>query len=206
MNRAQRIERLLENYNNWNVIGKKELPFHFEIYGMNQILYYFGSNHSRNPENLQYKELDKYWLDFLSKTNHKDCVVLVEGGTRALHKNRTNAIINDSEAGLITFFAYKENITVESPEPDNKKILTELSNEFSKEEIEYYYFARMVSQWHRLLEPKPDFDEYINKSLYRIKDENEWDNSNYSVNYMKIIHKKIFNTEFNQNDKKFFCG
>jgi hypothetical protein len=60
----------------------------------------------------------------------------------------------------------------------------------------------MVSQWHRLLEPKPDFDEYINKSLYRIKDENEWDNSNYSVNYMKIIHKKIFNTEFNQNDKK----
>lgn len=51
----------------------------FEIEKHNQILFYFGANHSRDPQNGQYSELKKYWDEFLRKTNGKNSIVLIEG-------------------------------------------------------------------------------------------------------------------------------
>jgi len=46
-------------------------PFTFEIENEKQVLFYFGSNHSRDPKNRQYPILKNYWERFLKTSNRK---------------------------------------------------------------------------------------------------------------------------------------
>lgn len=74
------------------ILGKKDIPFHFELSNKNQILYYFGSNHSRNPEDQQYIQLKSYWTKFINKVKNESAVVLIEGGLRKLRSTADEAI------------------------------------------------------------------------------------------------------------------
>jgi len=66
-------------------------------------------------------------------------IALVEGGTRKVHKTEGQAILEDGEAGLLTFLADKDRISIDSPEPDRKDEMKGLESDFSRDEIEYYY-------------------------------------------------------------------
>lgn len=204
MDNIEKIKSLLYSYADWQTIGNKEQSYHIEIQKGDQFLYYFGSNHSRDPQNFQYPELKKYWQDFLEKTHSKNSIFLGEGGIRKISEDENMAIRKDAEGGLVTLFAHQAEIPIESPEPTSHDERQELVKQFSKEEVQYYYFARTVHQWLDIPEPRPNFKEYMGRFLARDEKDSQWVGFDFSFENMERIHKTIFGTDFSYQDKDFF--
>lgn len=78
-----------------------------------------------------------------------------------------------------------------------------LLDKFTKDQIQYYYFARVVHQWNRR-NPKPDFEEYVSRFLENDKHKTDWIDYDFSIENMKKVHEKLFNTAFDENDTRFF--
>lgn len=199
----KKIYSLLYSYADWNKIARHNPTL--EIIKDDQIFYYFGANHSHDPQDEQYPRLRKYWEDFLQKTKSNKRVFLVEGGVRAVRANEEEAIRKGSEGDLVTLWASKLETPIFCPEPKRSEEYAELLKEYSKEEIAYYFFARVINQWHRHLKDIPDFEEYMNSYLKADQKASGWEEFYFSIISLKEIHKKIFNTDFNKDDKEFFA-
>ena len=198
-------ESLLYSYYNWSTVAKnKGSGYHFEINKNNQVLFYFGANHSRDKNDPQYEKIRNYWQKFLDKTGGKNSIVIVEGGVRQVHENEELAIKRDSDPGFITFLADKSGISTDSPEPDPSEQRRYLLKSFSEDEIDYYYFACLVNQWLRYQEPKPLFEKYMERYAQQKEEITNWAHHGFPLESMKRIHKKLFNSDFDENDKEFF--
>jgi len=200
------IESLLHSYADWETIGNKPRPYCFEIEKDGQYLYYFGANHSRDIKDEQYQKLEEYWQSFKDKTKNHTKIVLVEGGVRKLWPDEKTAVIKDSEAGYITYLAAKDNIHIESPEPERDAERQFLLQKYSKDQIQYYYFVRIVPVWHRLPKESQTLDEFIKgyaKSLSNGARGEDWNEYDFSFENMKKIHYELFSTIFDENDKDF---
>jgi hypothetical protein len=168
-----------------------------------QSLYYFGSNHSRNAKDSQFLKLDKFWKQFLSETTDQPKIVIVEGGlSRRVKQERET--FKFGENGYISFKAKTHNIKVVSPEPPLKYEANLLAKEYSKEEIEYYYFARIVYQWHTLPDPKPSLKLYLGRYLSKDKKSIKWPGFKFTIKNLEKIHVSIFHKPINYLDFKFF--
>lgn len=193
------IESLLYSYDEWKAVYKK-IPYFFTIEKNGQYLYYFGANHSHDPKNEQFPVLKEFWKDFLGKTGGKDAVVFVEGGLRKVAENDEIAIKNDSESGFITFLANIAHVSVHCPEPNKTEERGGLLKKFSKEEVQYYYFARVAHAWHRR-DPKPNFEEYVSHYLKEDRADSGWEDFDFSLEHMKLIHKNLFGADFENNEQ-----
>lgn len=171
--------------------------------GLN-FLYYFGERHLFKPVDPQWGELEVFWEDFIEKTKNQKRIVFTEGGIRPVEESKEQSIIKHSGMGLVTYLANKENIEVYSPEPDEKYERIELEKVFSRDTIQYYYFARMVLQWGKNNDPKPDFIKYINGYLDNAKKKSDWSDYDFSLDNMKRIHSELFAYSFDENDTDFF--
>mgnify|MGYP001569015841 CR=1 FL=1 len=198
MDQKQKIASLMHSYADWNQIAPKIQPYHFEIEKDGKFFYYFGANHSSDPGNFQYPELKRYWDEFTSKTENGNVAVLIEGGLRPIANSLEEAITKNSEAGYITFLAHTKNLLTISPEPNRFEERQELLKQFSKEEVQYYYFARVIRQWNSLPNDKPSLPEYAKRFLQKDERDSKWSNFDFSLEHMFEIHKRIFNAEFNQ--------
>lgn len=204
MNKPEQIESLMHSYDDWNTVGKVKYPYHFEIQKGNQYLYYFGANHSRDLKNKQYPILKKYWQEFLEKTKGANAVVLVEGGERQVHENEELAVRRDSEAGFITLLAHKAGITTYSPEPDPLNERKYILEKFSEDELNYYYFSRLVNAWHNMPGPKLPFEKHIERYSQKKPEIKNWADYGFPLEEMKKVHQKILKSDFDQNDKDLF--
>src|SRR5687767_6526955 len=158
------IKKLLMPYEEYQS-KRFSSPYKYKIIDGDQKLFYFGSNHSTDPKNKQYEDLVRFWKDFLKQTSKKKSLVLIEGGLRRLLSSEDESIKTNAEAGLMTFLAGQVNLETASPEPDRKSEIGGLLDEFSKDEIQFYYFARMVFQWTQLgLEDGPTLERYCTPS------------------------------------------
>jgi len=189
-----------EEYKN---IKKHNIPYFYIIKFGDNFLYYFGEKHSFDFQDGQWVVMKNFWSDFLENTINKKRIVFIESGKPVIKETEEKAIREGGGSGLATFLASKENIGVICPEPNMSYQFSELEKYFKHEEIEYYFFARTVAQWHRN-NPKPDFKKYIQSFLDRDKKASGWDDIDFTVEGMEKIHKNIFNTEFNQEDRNFF--
>ncbi len=193
---------LLTNYDQYKRL-KRPTPYFFIIRNKRQVLYYFGAKHSYDPSHEQFLTLKNFWKDFIIETQNKNCIVLIEGSKRPIMDSEEEAIKRGGEVHFITFLAAKNNIETKTPEPDQKLENKELLKQFSKEEIIYYYFARTVSQWNRHPQ-KPEFKTYIQPYLKKDEEVSQWPNFEFSLNHMKLIHKNLFGTDFNELNSEFF--
>lgn len=197
------IKSLLSNWDD-NLISKLTgNPIIFQIERNNQLLYYFGSIHTFDPNHSQFNQLKLFFDEFLSRANNNKSVIMVEGGLRAIEKTEKESIINQGEAGFISYLSANKNLKILSPEPKRIDEMADLENKYSKDEIQYYYFARVVNQWNRM-NPKSNFENYINHFLEMDKKESGWNDYDFSLDNMIDIHKKLFNSDFNENDSKFY--
>jgi hypothetical protein len=197
------IEKYLMSFDDYNKVDHP-MPYTYTHQKDNQFLYYFGANHSHDPANKQYDELRYFWHDFLNRTNKINSIVLVEGGERPICSSEDEAISKGAEAHFITFLAAKESVPTFSPEPPEKFRFNELLKKFSKEEIIYYEFVRMVYQWNRHHGVKPDFDQYLGNTLKHAKNDSGWDDFDFSIKHMVEIEQKLFGRDFNKNDQEFY--
>lgn len=183
---------------------RHNIPYTLSLKSGENFLHYFGERHLFNPLDPQWDELKTFWNDFLDKTKGQKRIVFTEGGIRPVEASEEQAIVKHGGMGLATFLANQEKISTHSPEPDEKYERLELEKSFSKDIIQYYYFARVVLQWSKKNEPKPNFIEYINRYLASDKRESGWDTYDFSLDNMKKIHKELFNQDFNEHDAQFF--
>lgn len=181
-------------------------PYVLKLQHREAHLLYFGEAHSNDPHFPQWNEVKKLWAEFLEVTDGTERIVFVEGGLPRLPKGCTEseAIHGDGGAGLGEWLARKAGIPVESPEPPESYERAELEKQFTRDEIQYYYFARVVLQWQRLVEPRMPFDTYIQAFLNADKKYANWEGYDFSLEHMKELHKRFTKIEFDLSDSKVF--
>jgi hypothetical protein len=193
----------LMTYQKYNGL-KHSTPYTFTLNLGTNVLYYYGERHSYDPVHTQWDTEKVFWQSFLEKTTSSKRIVFVEGSKRTVESDEVQAILKDGGMGFITHLANKEGIDTYCPEPDRTFERTELLKQFSKEESQYYYFARVVGQWNRKQEPKQDFEIYMNGFLEKDKKDTGWTNFDFSIEKMQEIHKMLFDTDFDKNNLEFF--
>lgn len=193
---------LLMKYENYSKL-EHEIPYCFNLEKDGQFIYYFGEDHIFDPEHNQFNIIEKYWNEFIQKTKGENCIALVEGGERPIYKTREECILKQGGMGFVTWLAAQENIDTFSPEPPAEYVFSELEKHFKKQEIEYYFFARMCYQWNNLKE-KPPFEIYVGQSLKYDEIKSGWKDFDFSIDNMKKITKDIFGTDFDENNRDFF--
>ncbi len=196
----------IEEYERYKQLGEKKVsPYFYKIIKSNQFLSYIGSKHTFNPNDTQLKVIKKYWNEFLDETKEKNCVVLVEGGDRPINSDdiEGSLIRKEGESSFIAYLAYKSKIKYYSPEPDRKEEIKEMLKVFNREDIIYYYIARVVLQWNKL-NPKPDFVEYISRYFKRYKEITGWKDFDFSMENFIRLHNERHKHKFNERDEKCF--
>lgn len=207
---TEEIEKFLLSREDW-VQKHKELEekgwvyplYTYKVSGNNQELVFFGAKHSFDANNPQFKFLKKEWEIFLRQTGGKNCIVLVEGGKRPVMQSEKEAVENYGEAGFITYLAAKEGIERYSPEPSMKFEVLEILQSFPRERVIYYYFARTVSQWHRLVK-KEEPEEYIKPFIDRYKKIKGLEDFDFSIDNFIRIHDATHNHKFDLDNQKCF--
>ena len=192
-------ESLMHSFEDWdNLFKDKKISYCYEIKGKDQILFYFGANHSRDPKNHQFDKLRKYWKEFLNETSGQNCLVLTEGETKKPTDNEEQAIIKYSESGLVSLLAKREGIEAKSADAGYAQTTPELLKQFSREEVIYHFFAQMIYIWSRMPLKNPDFENEASRFLNQYKEAVGWTDFDVSLDNMKKIHKKFFNQEFDE--------
>lgn len=130
------------------------------------------------------------WSEFISQAQNPLAVVESEGWrVRAL--TETESITQGGESGFTGFLARQSDVPVTSFEPDRAQEAAALLRKFSKEQIEYYYFARIIAQWHRM-KNRPSVEEFAIWHLEQYKQTLHWDDFDFSIQHMRIIHQTLF--------------
>lgn len=165
------------------------------------VIFYIGANHTRDPQNQLFDFIREKWSEFLKRAK-KPCAV-VESRTRKPSKNEVDAIIDGGEIAFVTFLAHKAKVPVFCFEPPRSVEMNWLIQCFSKEEVEYYYFARIVAQWHRQNQKK-NIEEYVLSFLERDRKASGWRDFKFSISHMREIHHSLFRSELDLGDADFF--
>ena len=114
------------------------------------------------------------------------------------------SIVHDGGMGLLTYLAHEAGVESYSPEPSEHEERAELEKYFSREEIQYYYFARAVDQWTRKAEPRLDLEIYIESFLRADARGSGWNDFDFSFANMKAIHHRLFGTEVDPSAEDFW--
>lgn len=194
---------LLLSWDDYNKQDFSRIPYLYSIQKANQLFQYFGAQHKFTPDHPQFKQLKECWNEFLTETNSKNNVVMLEGDLREVAANEHDAIvIQGGEGGLITYLASKTSCEIICPEPNNSEVVNTLLKKYTREEVLYNRLAQIIIQWHKY-EPRQPFEEYINHFLERYRDRYQWLNFEFTLDHFEQIHQQLFNSTFNQNAKNF---
>jgi hypothetical protein len=180
-------------------------PYIYEVRTKNQALFYFGSKHTRDPKDPQFELLNGYLINFLNGRPKDKTILFLEGQTpRILPETLDESITKFGESGAAAFLAKQNEIPYFRPEPSLEYEVLELLKKFTKEEIFYYYIARIISQYHRL-SVREDFTKYITPYIERYQKNLTWEGFDFSFDNLKNIHRSIFGKDFDLDDVNFFA-
>ncbi len=178
-------------------------PYLYHLEQSGQHLYFFGSHHTYDPEDIEITKLEECWSDFTKQTKENERIVLVEGGVRSISETKEVTIKEGGEVSYIAFLAKQNSINTESPEPPQSYWYDTLAEKFSRDTVAYYDFARICYQWNKQGK-HISFEEYISSFLSSNAKESGWTDFDFSLIHMKAIHQELFQKEFNPEDEEFF--
>ncbi|MEK7087414.1 MAG: hypothetical protein AAB958_01795 [Patescibacteria group bacterium] len=176
-------------------------PYFFSLKKNNATLFYLGVRHSWNPTDKQFNIIKQKWLDFLKIAKHP--LAVVESRGWKIYNTEKEAISKGGEIDFMAYLCHQANVPISCFEPDRGSEINALLQQFPKEQIAYYYFARAISQWYRLTQ-KPDINSYLLPFLQRDKKASGWNDFEFSLENMKNVHRQLFNTELDFNNVEFF--
>lgn len=198
------IEKSLMSYEEY---GEKTIipggAYVYEIEREGQILDYFGVAHIYSLDDEQVPQLRSKFNEFANKTNGQERIVLTEGGKRPVAASEQEAMKVGGEPNLITFWATNEGIEAQSPEPDRLIEANHLLEQFSREEVMHYYFARQINQWNLMKRPE-GLEEYMEHVLKRHSSFLNWEDFDFSLDNMVRIHEETTGQKFNPDDWELF--
>jgi hypothetical protein len=122
-----------------NGVASKLSTLHIEQ--KNAALLFFGTAHSFSPENPQLQDIEDMWRRF------RPDVVLIEGGSWPLAKNRTEAVSKYGEMGFSTWLASITKTKIVDADPPIVDEMHHVAKVHTFERTKLYYVLRMVPQW-----------------------------------------------------------
>ena len=172
--------------------------FTFEINNDKQRLFYFGANHSLDPDNSQYLALRKYWEQFLKMTG-RNRLVLVEGTLRGLAKDEETAIKSGAEGNFITLLAHQAGVPVACPDISTEEFI-KIRPDISMDGAILLIFLRWVDSFGRRAEPKPNFTESFKKWIESQNKKELFKDVSISLERFKGLYKKYIGKDFNEKE------
>jgi len=169
----------------------KPVPYVYQVNKSDRILVFFGAKHSFDVADTQFKLLKEKWLEFLTVTNRKNCLVFYEAKLPNINLTREEEIINKfGEAGLIRYLAEKNNIESLSPEPPPELEIRELLKKYDAKLLSFFYFLRSLSS---LLKNKKGNQFWVKAD--GLLEKRKWPDTDFSLDNTKTLFKEIFNKE-----------
>ncbi len=188
----------VEEYNK----TRHKTPYVFSLSNGKQFLFYFGCEHTRDPQNGQFNEIESFWSDFLNKTNKQNCLIFIESVPLPKIMGEREEIIKEyGERGFMAWLAEKEKIPLHYPEILIGEEAEMLAKNFPKKLVVYFYFIRSVQFWIRGNTPG-DFEAILEGAANACRQRISWQNVSCSVEDMRKIHEEIFGESLSLKNRK----
>ncbi|KKR46018.1 MAG: hypothetical protein A3C63_00510 [Candidatus Zambryskibacteria bacterium RIFCSPHIGHO2_02_FULL_39_82] len=179
-----------------------ETPYFYIFRSGGRLTYYFGSNHSHDPNHPQFNLLRKKWNEFTSETRAVKTVVIVEAHEIAkLEATMEESIIKHGESGAGAYLAYEFESLLIFGEPHNDKIIAHLLRNFSKEEILLWHVCQAIKFWQQHKMGR-SIQEFLSNQTQKYRRLLNWPDLVISVELINTIYKKLFNRELNIDNEK----
>jgi len=189
-------------------------PYNYEMKVGEKELYYFGTYHSRNPEDGIFGDIESRFKEF------KPDLVLIEGmhnvaKNRQLFESnainlgededtiRKNVINITGESGFTLLLAIRAGIECQSPEPEDTDMYNYLLEQgFSKEDIFAEQVLLVLPQYHRHTQ-KSGFREYSDTFIKSFQQATNWSGFDYSYeNALKTAGEALGKEVDVENDEQ----
>ncbi len=191
-----------------------KFPFVFVLNNKskNQQLTFFGTEHSNNINNKQWKVLKRKWQEFIKNTQPKKRIVFLEGSSRVvddfkyLDKNRKiidlKVVEKYREFGAWSFFSQNDQKKVIFIDPKFNIEAEYLLKKFNKDIVEYYFFARYFGSY--IKRKNITFNNALKQAVTTTHNKTHISFSNKIDDYKKI-HKKYFNHKLDKSQIEIIC-
>ena len=115
-------------------------PYILELKDKEKQLVVYGCNHSFNPKDTMFIDIEKQFL----KLNPK--AVLNEGGNWPIFNTKEETILKSGEQGFVRYLCNKNNIQVKTFEPNPKQEFEFILSKYKKDDVLLMYFCRQIVQ------------------------------------------------------------
>lgn len=180
-------------YEEYRTLSGHPVPYTYELRYDDQLLYYFGSEHSyTNAADQQKQSLKDYWQRFLDDTSGAR-IVLTEGQSLAESDKLSSeqaALLGHGEVGLAAYLAKREDIPIDTADTPPEVLKNELVKPFGTEHVQYYLAIRYLSEQHKRGTPIATVEQHLHQ--------------NHQYDQLTRTHKDLFGGEFNTEDTQFF--
>lgn len=175
---------------------------YFKIYdSAKATLYYLGVRHSYEPNDPVFTEIESKFDVFLTNTEGKNRCVVIEGALRDVASDKHSSIINQGgEGGYLMFLASGAGIRSVCYEPDQKKMIDDVSEKYGLDLVFYSLMCDRAYQYSQETD-KPAFVSYIQ---YFIDEFNDLAKATYSLEIFSEIHQRISGHQLNQDADLFY--
>ncbi len=189
----------LLSYNEYNKLGKFNLPLTLVLRSRGgEALYYFGEEHSYDPNHKQWDVQRDFFKSFAKETSDRKRVIFTEGGCLDCESTEADSIKKYSGMGLAVFLAKKEGIEVYSPEPKWDDQINNSLKEFTRDQIFLFYCLRRIYS-------KKEFREEIISDIGNIFKKTEgWSDYNFSFQNFLKIYQDVVKRDFIPDDMDYF--
>jgi hypothetical protein len=196
-------KNLLMSYEKYSKV-RHETPYFYSLKSDNQLLYYFGTNHSQDPNNPQYNLLMEKWNKFASESNGMKTAVIIESFEISTQEDSIEKSIRRyGERGTGAYLASQNKSLLVFGEPGAKKVVAHLLKKYSKEEVLLFFESIAINFWYKNKSEK-SLQEFLSSHTDKYRRLLNWPDLIISTDLIKDIYKKIFNQELDINDEKIF--
>ena len=196
-------KNLLMSYDEYSKTEHKT-PYFYIFQSKEQLLYYFGSSHSNDPNHSQFSLLKEKWREFIDKTNGAKRAVIVEA--RELSKKEftlEESIISRGEVGAGAYLASESGSFLVFGEPQDSDIVDYLLKNFSKEEKLLFFESIAIKFWHKNKINK-SMQEFLSNHTNKYRKLLNWPDLIISVELIDSIHRKLFDQGLSIDNEKIF--
>lgn len=134
----ERCSQKLVSYADWPEV--KDPVFLLGITSPRAKLYYFGAQHSSDPAQPQFAEIEKAWEAF------KPTAAFYEGPNRPVALTRDETIKQAGESGFVRFLAARDNVPFRSLEPSPQEEAAYILKKYSPEQVMLFYVLREAAR------------------------------------------------------------
>lgn len=125
-------------------------PYILKYEAGNQRLVFFGSVHSDDINNPQFKQLEQEWQQFLALDGQKILVHERDTGGQVSYEDPIDAVLQQEESGYEIYLAAQSGVSALTGEPTHLDEIRHLKSAgFSEAAIMTYFLGRQFSQWQR---------------------------------------------------------